>query len=200
MQVGPTILQESLAFQKAMMQEKRAQLDAIIQAIDETEELLQTNHQDWESIVKVIQVMQMTQTNDWRRKYFTEEQMKQMEELSNKSYSEEQRQKLAEWGKDWSEEDQHIATQKWSEVIATLKRLVAEDQDPTGAEAQALAKQQQDLIQQFTRGDAGIATGLKKWYEGYNQLPAEQAPFPRPYSQEEEAFLQKAIEVYRRRQ
>jgi hypothetical protein len=88
-----------------MMLEKRAQLDAIIQAIDETEELLQTNYQDWESIVKVIQVMQMTQTNDWRRKYFTEEQMKQMEELSNKSYSEEQRQKLAEWGKDWSEED-----------------------------------------------------------------------------------------------
>jgi len=200
LQIGPTILQESLALQKAMMQEKRAQLDAIIQAIDETEELLQTNQQDWESIVRVIQVMQMTQTNDWRRKYFTEEQMRQMEELSNKSYSEEQRQKLAEWGKDWSEEDQHIATQKWSEVIATLKRLVAEGQDPAGAEAQALVKQQQDLIQQFTRGDAGIATGLKKWYEGYNQLPEEQAPFPRLYSQEEEAFLQKAIEVYRQRQ
>ena len=30
LQVGPTILQESLAFQKAMMQEKREQLNAII--------------------------------------------------------------------------------------------------------------------------------------------------------------------------
>ena len=200
LQVGPTILQESLALQKAMMQEKRAQLDTIIQAIDETEELLQANQQDWESIVRVIQVMQMTQTNDWRRKYFTEEQMKQMEELSNKGYSEEQRQKLAEWGKDWSEEDQRVATQKWSEVIATLKRLVATGQDPAGAEAQALVKQQQDLIQQFTHGDAGIAAGLKKWYEGYNQLAAEQGPFPRPYSKEEEAFLQKAIEVYQQKQ
>jgi TipAS antibiotic-recognition domain len=47
-----------------------------------------------------------------------------------------------------------------------LKRLIAEGQDPASPEAQALAKQQQDLIQQFTRGDAGIAAGLKKWYEG----------------------------------
>ncbi len=80
--------------------------------------------------------------------------------------------------------------------FATLKRLVAEGQDPASAEAQALVKHQQDLIQQFTRGDAGIATGLKKWYEGYNQLPAEQAPFPRPYSKEEEAFLHNAFELY----
>ncbi len=65
---------------------------------------------------------------------------------------------------------------------------------------QALVKQQQDLIQQFTHGDAGIAAGLKKWYEGYNQLAAEQVPFPRPYSKEEEAFLQKAIEVYQQKQ
>ena len=48
LRTGPTILQESLALQKAMMQEKRNQLDTIIQAIDETAELLQTNKQDWE--------------------------------------------------------------------------------------------------------------------------------------------------------
>src|ERR1700694_2859476 len=75
LQFGPTILQESLALQKAMMQEKREQLDAIIQAIDETEELLQTNQQDWQSIVHVIQVIQVQETNDWRKKYFTEEQL-----------------------------------------------------------------------------------------------------------------------------
>jgi hypothetical protein len=180
-----------------MMQEKREQLDAIIQTIDETEKLLQANTEDWEPIIRVIQAMQMTQTNDWRRKYFTEEQMKQMEELHHKAYTEEQRQQLAEWGKDWREEDQRGADQKWSEVFATVKRLVAANQDPASSEAQALVKQQQDLIQQFTHGNAGIAAGLKKWYEGYNELPAEQAPFPRPYSEEEKAFLQKAIEVYR---
>src|SRR5215469_14055487 len=46
LQVGPTALQESLALQKAMMQDKREQLNAIIQAIDEAEKLLQTSQED----------------------------------------------------------------------------------------------------------------------------------------------------------
>ena len=41
LQIGPTVLQESLSLQQAMMQEKRTQLDNIIQAIAETEQLLQ---------------------------------------------------------------------------------------------------------------------------------------------------------------
>ena len=86
LQVGPTALQESLALQKAMMREKREQLDTIIQAIDETEKLLQTDKDYWEPMVKVIQVIQMTQSNDWRNKYFTDEQLKKMQELSEKSY------------------------------------------------------------------------------------------------------------------
>src|SRR6202043_630412 len=65
LEVGPTILRETLALQRAMMQEKREQLDAIIQAIDETQNLLHANQQDWESIIKVIRVMQMQQTDDW---------------------------------------------------------------------------------------------------------------------------------------
>jgi MerR family transcriptional regulator, thiopeptide resistance regulator len=196
LQVGPTILQESLAFQKAMMQEKREQLNAIIQAIDETEKLLQANTHDWEAIVRVIQVIQMTQTNDWRKKYFTDEQLKQMEELSKKSYTEEQRQKLAEWGKDWTEDDQRVADQKWGAAIAELKRLVSTGQDPASAEAQALAKQWQDLIHQFIHGDPGIYEGLGKWYKALSEMPTEEAPFSLPYNQEAGAFLQKALEIY----
>src|SRR3984893_13310026 len=130
LQVGPTVLRETLALQRAMMQEKREQLDAVIAAIDETQNLLQTNQQEWESIVRVIRVMQMSQTNDWRKKYFSDAQLEQMEELSKQSYTEEQRAKLAEWGKDWSEEDQRVATQQWSALIAELKRLTSTGSDP----------------------------------------------------------------------
>lgn len=42
LQADPVVLQESLAVQKAMMQERREQLDAIIQAIDETEQSVST--------------------------------------------------------------------------------------------------------------------------------------------------------------
>ena len=41
LQIGPTVLQEFLSLQQAMLQEKRTQLDNIIQAIAETEQLLQ---------------------------------------------------------------------------------------------------------------------------------------------------------------
>jgi hypothetical protein len=182
--------------QKAMMKEKRDQLDFIIQAIDEAEKLLQTNRSDWESIVRVIQVIQMEQNKDWVNKYLSAEQQQKMEEISQKSYSEADRQKLAEWGKGWSEEDQKRANEQWAAVWAETKRLVAEGKDPASPEAQALAKQQCDLVGQFTRGDAGIATGLSSWWKNYDKLPAEEKPVLIPLSKEESDFLKQAVAIY----
>jgi MerR family transcriptional regulator, thiopeptide resistance regulator len=199
LEVGLGGLQESLALQKAMMQEKREQLDTVIQAIDETEKLLTANIQNWQAIVRVIQVIQMQQQNDWRTKYFSEEQLKQMSELSKNAYTDEQREKLAEWGKNWSEEDQQAADQQWGEVNAELKRLVAAGSDPASPEAQALAEQHQRLIGEFTHGDAGVVAGLQNWWQGFEQLPAEAKPFPSPYSQEEWDFLHKAVDIYRQK-
>jgi DNA-binding transcriptional MerR regulator len=176
----PKQLQETLSMQKAMMKEKRDQLDAIIQAIDEAEKLLQTNRGDWESIVRVIQVIQMEQNKDWVNKYLSAEQQK----------------KLAEWGKGWSEEDQKRANEQWAAVWAETKRLVAEGKDPASPEAQALAKQQCDLVGQFTRGDAGIATGLSSWWKNYDKLPAEEKPVLIPLSKEESDFLKQAVAIY----
>lgn len=196
LQIGPTVLQESLALQKAMMQEKRLQLDAIIKAIDETEGLLQANQQDWDAIVRVIQVIQMTQSNDWRKKYFTDEQLQQAEELSRQYYTDEQRQKLAEWGKDFTEEDQRVATQRWSKAIAELQRLVAINADPDGVEAQTLMQQWKSLLQEFTHGDAGITKSLGNLYKGISQMPAGQAPYAMLFNQEEGKFLEKAMKAY----
>lgn len=197
LRVGPTVLRDTLALQKTMMQERREQLDAVIAAIDETQSLLQTGQQEWESIVNVIRVIQMSQTSDWRKKYFSDAQLQQMEELSRQSYTVEQRAKLAEWGKDWSEEDQHIATQQWDAFIAGLKGLVAAGADPASPEAQALAAQWAALISGFTHDDPGIQEGLKNLYRNLSKMPANERPFPMPYTKEEEAFLRKMIDAYR---
>jgi len=197
LQTEPMRLQEALASQKAMMKEKRSQLDSIIQAIDEAEKLLQTNQCDWEAIMSVIQMMQMEQNKDWVNKYFTPEQQKKMEELSRKSYTEQDAQKLAEWGKGWSEENQQIANQQWAAVSTDLKRLVASGKDPASAEAQALAKRYSDLISQFTRGDPDIEAGLKRWWQNFNELPAREKPVQQPYDEEEAKFLQKAVAIYK---
>ncbi|GAC1633786.1 MAG: MerR family transcriptional regulator [Ktedonobacteraceae bacterium] len=192
----PMLLQESLAQQKAMMQERRTQLDTVIQAITDTEELLQANKLNWESIVHMIQVIQMTQTNDWREKYFTPEQLQQMEDLSKKHYTEEQRQQIAQWGKNWGEEDQRVVTQQWDVVIAELKRLVSTGQDPTDPEAQALVTQWKALVGEFTHGDAGIQQGLNSMYQDVGNMPTEQRPFPMPYTPEEGEFLLKAMKAH----
>lgn len=199
MDCGSLELRESLLQQRAMLQERRAQIDAIIRAIDETEGVLQGNGHDWEAIVHIIQVMHMTQTNDWRKKYLSEEQLRQLDELSQASYTAEDRQKLAEWGKDFTEQDQQRATQQWNEVLAELRRLTAAGVDPAGAEAQAWTGRYLALINEFTRGDPGITAGLKRLYQNMGQMPAEQRPVEMPYNQEGEKFIQQAVKAYQER-
>ncbi len=193
LRVGPATLPEALAVQKAMMREKRAQLDSIIQAIDETEALLRGNGHDWEAIIGVIRVMHMEQTNDWRKKYFTDEQLQQMENLSKQNYTEEDRKKIAEWGKNWSEADQERANQQWGALIGELKRLVAAGADPADAEAQTLAGQWLDLVGQFTHGDASVTAGLKKMTAANMQ---GETPYPPFFGKEEGKFLDTMLKTY----
>lgn len=195
LRIGPTVLQETLAFQKAMLREKRAQLNTIIQAIEETEALLQANQRDWESIVRVIQVIQTQQSGDWRRKYFTAEELQQAEEVSKKYYTEEQRQKLAEWGKNYTEEDQHAATRRWTIVLAELRRLVSTNHNPADPEAQELAGQWIELLHQFTHGDEGIQKSLNEMHKD----GLKDSPFTRPYNDQEADFIVEATRLYRQR-
>jgi MerR family transcriptional regulator, thiopeptide resistance regulator len=196
---GPQKLQEALALQHTLMLEKRAQLDTIIQAIGETEKLLQTNRCDWEAIVHVIQVLQMEQNKEWVKNYFTEEQQQQMSKLSEQSYSEEARQKMAQWGQ-WTEEDQKRVDAQYAHLYAELRRLVAEGAEPGSADAQAMAKLQSDLLLSFTRGDTDVEAGLKQWWQSFSELPEQQRPIQLAYSPAEGEFLQKAMEIYRERQ
>jgi DNA-binding transcriptional MerR regulator len=198
LQTDPERLQETLATQKAMMHEKRNQLDAVLQAIERVEVLLRNGQGDWKSLIDVIQVMQhMEQNKEWVNKYLTQEQQQKMAEISEKSYSSEAAQKLAEWGRNWTEEDQKHASQQWDAVFTELRRLVAEGKNPTGPEGQALAKQQSDLIGQFTRGDADVEAGLKQWWKNHDELPAKEKPLSAySYSEEEAAFLQQALAHY----
>ena len=220
LRAGPTSLRESLAQQKAMMQEKRRQLDTVIQAIDETEKLLATNingtngdghnghtstgnassTNDWEPVVRVIQVIHMQQSNDWRNKYLTDEQLKAMDELSQKHYTDEQRQNIAEWGKNWSEADQQRATQRWNDLSADVKRIMASGQTPDSPEAQALVQRWQALIQEFTHGDSGVLEGLKGLTKEVMSQPAGQRPYQLPFSKEEMAFLVKGQEIAQKKQ
>jgi DNA-binding transcriptional MerR regulator len=201
LQTGPQQLQEILAQQKAMMCEKRNQLDTIIQAIEKAEKLLETDQCTLESIVDVIQVIHMGQNTDWRDKYLTPEQRKAMEELSNASYSDEARQKLkALHPKAWTEEDQKRVDEQYAFLASELTRLVAEGADPASPDAQKAAKLQEDLVFAFTKGDPDIENSMKNYWKNLNALPEGQRPFQLPYGQAEAKFLEQARKIYREKQ
>ncbi len=204
LRTGPTLLEEVLAQQKAMMEEKRMQLGTIIEAIEETERLLQTKRCNWESIARVIQVIQMGQQNEhWSAKYFTPEQQKTMEELSKNSYTEEARQKLAALHpNEWTEGDQKRVDEQYRFVKQELGRLVALGADPASAEAQNVARIKDELGFAFAQGDPDIEASLGKWWGSFHALPDDQKPFDMSlytYSEKEQELLNDALAIYRER-
>jgi DNA-binding transcriptional MerR regulator len=199
---GPRRLQTVLAQQKAMMREKRAQLDAIVRAIDHAERLVQADPSSWEPIVRVIEVIQMQQKEDWVDKYFTPEQRAMMDRLSQTAYTEEARQKLIQ-RKPWTEADQQQASAQWAAVYAEVSRLTAAGADPAGPEGQAVAKSWSDLIAAFTQHDPELEAGLKRWWGNYEKLPDREKPLTGvvpTQSPEESQFIQAALAAYQQSQ
>ncbi len=198
LQTGPKRLQEILAQQRAMMREKRAQLDTIIAAIEKTEQLLATDQYTLDAIVNVIQVIHMEQNSDWQAKYFTPEQRKTMQELSDASYSDEARQKLKTLHPGtWTEADQQRVNAQYAFLASEIKRLVAAGADPASPDAQQAAKLQEDLLFAFTKGDPDITSGLQNYWQNINALPADQRPIRLPYTEAEAQFLDQARQIYR---
>jgi DNA-binding transcriptional MerR regulator len=171
---GPRDLKTALAVQKRMLLEKKRHLESVIRAIEHAEHLASGTEPDWESIIQLIQAMKMTQSdqNAWK-KFYTEEQVKILEERA-KNYTPEM-----------AARDQ----QRWNEVISSFKRLHAEGKDPASPEAQEAAHKYWELINEFTMGDPGILKSLKNMYQ------SEDSPFPNPFTDEESAYIQKALEA-----
>jgi hypothetical protein len=57
------------------------------------------------------------------------------------------------------------AEQEWADLIAEAESLRARGADPSDPRVQAIATRWQELIEQFTGGDAGIRDSLERMYE-----------------------------------
>jgi DNA-binding transcriptional MerR regulator len=205
LQNGPVSFRDALAVQKAMLMERKAHLETIIQTIEQTEKHLTTGAEanggtDWGPIIKIIEVIRMEEKNEWVNKYFNDDQLKKMQELQESSYTEEDRKKMAEWGKGWSEEDQRKADREWGALYDEARRLADAGADPAAPEAQALADRWMKQVSAFTRNDPGIAAGLQKFWEKMGELPPDQAPMPKVLNDRQQAFVDQALAVYNQRQ
>lgn len=84
-QTGPQQFPAALQTQKAMLLEKRAQLDSIIHAIEETEKVVDGGAVDYNAIAKIMEVIQLELKPGWINKYLTSDERNVMRNLAVQS-------------------------------------------------------------------------------------------------------------------
>jgi DNA-binding transcriptional MerR regulator len=172
-------LAATLRLQRRLLVEKRRRLEMAIQAIEQAERSASTGcAPDWQALKKIIEVMEMQNNMDWTKKY----------------YSEEAQAKIAERGKTWTPELQAELTQQWQALVADIEAAIAAGEDPAGAKAQTLARRWSQFARGFTGGDPEIQKGLNKLYADQDNWPAN---FHKPWSDEVEAFIMKAMAAHK---
>ena len=168
-------LTTALNQQKAIIAEKRQQLDLAINAIEKAQGLLATNEEpDWEAFKQIIEVINMQNNMDWTKQY----------------YSEEAQQKLTERAATIPSEVIEQGQRDWATLIREVEAAVSEGMDPKSEQASALANRWSALIKAFTGGDPEIQAGLNKMYSDQTNWPTN---FPKPYSDAAGDFIHKAI-------
>lgn len=169
-------LAEMLRVQRTMLEQKRQGLDMAIQALSNAERTIaEGGSPDGDAFENIIRVINMENNKEWMKNYYSADQLEQLDRR-------------------WTEESDSIAqTQKdWAALIAEVEASLHED--PAGERAQALAARWQELIDRFTLGDTAMAASLEKLYADQANWPAT---FTKPYSDEVEAFMHKAMAIRR---
>lgn len=152
-------LKQALRQQKQAL---RARLRALAEAVETLElvesQLEQAKPLEPELLFKMMEVIQMKQSQEWTSQFYSEEQMQAFAERRAADPTEAER-----------------GTQAWNDLFADMRKFIG--QDPASAAVQAelpgWEKRWKDLIGAFTRGDAGNAQSLNKLYAHIDQAPPQ---------------------------
>lgn len=164
-------LPATLRLQRRILDERRRQIEAAIEAIERAErEIASGQGANWEALAKIIEVIEMQNNWDWVKKYYTEEQ-------------------LAELAARGTPEVLERGQREWAALLKDVEQAISEGVDPSSERAQALAARWNGLIEEFTGGDPEILASLKRLY-------ADQANWPagaqKPFTDEAADFISKA--------
>ena len=177
---GSFDLAQELKSQREIITEQRRRLELAVKAIEKVEDVLaSTEEPDWEVFAEIIEVINMQQDMKWTDKY----------------YSEEAKQKIAERASTVPRDLIDQAQRDWPALIKEVEAALGED--PGSDKVQALADRWAKLVRGFTGGDPEIQKGLNEMYSDKQNWPAS---FPKPYSDEVQAFMVKALAIRRERQ
>jgi len=170
-------LTQALQRQQAVLAEKRRQLDRAVTAIKNAQQHFDPHREpDWNLLKYVVQEIEMQNSTDWTKKYYSPEAQEKVEE----------RKKL------WSPELQERVSRDWAALFAEVEAVLGED--PGGAKTQELAGRWMKLVGEFTGGDPQIQKGLNAMYAGQSSWPAatQKAYAIKPEIME---FMMKAMKI-----
>jgi len=163
--------------QRETIVEQRGRLELAIRAIEKVERVLASSDEpDWEVFAEIIEVINMQNDMEWTNKY----------------YSKEARQKISRRAAAVPQEVIEQTQRNWPVLIKEIEASLGED--PASEKSQALAERWLNLIAGFTGGDPAIQQGLNKMYSDKENWPSS---FPKPYSDEVQAFIAKAMAIRR---
>jgi DNA-binding transcriptional MerR regulator len=150
-------LSGALRMQRRALEEKRALLDRAIAAIREAEAAVAGGRPaDVALLKKIIEVIEMQQTNDW-----------------TKYANEAAREKIAARQHEWSPELQQRGSQQWMDLIAEVQAAMDAGEDPASPKARALAARWKALVEEFTHGDADVTQAVSNAWKDRANWPKE---------------------------
>jgi MerR family transcriptional regulator, thiopeptide resistance regulator len=150
-------LPDTLRRQRQVLTETRRRLDMAIHAIEQAERSVRSRTgPDWDLFTLIVREIEMQDTTDWTKQYYTPEARAKVE--ARKTL--------------WSPELQARVTTQWTELVADVEAALGED--PAGPRAQALAARWRALVEGFTGGDREIQKGLNRMWNDTANWPAEE--------------------------
>jgi len=158
-EVGPILegseLAQALPRQRAVLEEKRRNLERAIRAIEVAERSMASGQKPTtEILTKIIEVMAMQKDPSWTEKY----------------YSPEAQAAIKERQRTWTPELQAKAEQDWRSLFRDVETAL--DQDPASEAAQELGRRWKSLVGSFTGGNPEVARGLNRLYADRPNWPA----------------------------
>lgn len=176
---GHLDLKSTLHLQRRLLLEKRAQVDAAIQAIQEAESSLQSGAApSLAALKKIIEVMERQNSMEWTKKY----------------YSEEAQAKISERGRTFTPQMLAKVEQDWKGLFSEVEAAIANNLDPASPQARSLAERWTELLRGFTGGDPGIQQGLNKLYADQGNWPQN---FTKPFSDEVWNYIRKVMAAHK---
>jgi len=167
-------LASALQLQRSIMLRKRGQIDAALAAIERAEAVVSRDESaQWIALREAIEAMKEQQDWEWVKQHYTPEQLERLSQRYDPAM-------------------QETYSKQWAEMIAEAQRL--KNEDPASPEAQALAKRWSEMIHAFTKGEPDIEASLKNVY---TQKQSQPKAFVNPIADEDGAFINKALEIYK---